>query len=392
MTPSMFEKILPEEEIKMYYKFYMNYFVDCDKAMKWCPSPGCDKAIYYPELTAVDVFCECGHAFCFYCEEEAHVPIECYYLQMFIQKMKQGEEGGINNSTDLWVKVNSKNCPKCKSPIEKNQGCMHMTCYNCKYEFCWLCMGDYRNHSKETGIGLCNSFSDVQKINRAKEGEMKERARLDMRMRKFVHYVTRYKEHLNSVDLDLKRGEQLKSQIDFILLKSGNKYTNADFEFIQDIIELVCKARRVLANTYAMRFFLRGKRKKAFFDFVQADLELSLEALSGCLVKDITEYIEMGADKSISLKEQFFKFKTDAAQIRNAVETHFTKVLSSIKNDFPEVKDEEGKEDLDSSDMEGGPSTNAEVEWTCYICQVHNPAINNKCSTCQAPRNVLKAK
>ena len=206
-------------------------------------------------------------------------------------------------------------------------------------------------------------------------------------MRKFVHYATRFKEHLNSVDLDTKRGEQLVSQIDFILAKSGNKYTLADFTFMNEIIELVCKARRALANTYSMRFFMRGKKKKLFFDFMQAELELSLEALSRLLIKDITEYIEMGSDKSISLKEAFFKFKSEAAQIRAAVETHFIKVLSSIKNNFPEIKEEEGKEEFDSSDMEGGPSTSAKVEWTCYICTVKNSAGADHCNTCRAPRN-----
>lgn len=376
----------------MFDKFYLNYYVDCNKAIKWCPAPSCDKAVWYPDLTSIDVFCECGTAFCFYCEKDAHVPVECYYLQMFSDKLKEGEEEGVSNNSDLWVRVNSKNCPKCKSPIEKNAGCMHMTCYNCKYEFCWLCMGDYRKHYEETGLGLCNSFSDVQKVNRAKEGEMKERLRLDMKMRKFVHYATRYKEHLNSVDLDRKRGTQIKSQVEFIVKKCGNKYTLEDFEFLNEIVELVCKARRALANTYAMRFFMRGRRKKIFFDFMQTDLELSLEALSRNLVKDITEYIEMGEDKSISLKEEFFKFKTDACAVRNSVETHFVKVLAQIKNDFPDVKEEDGKAGQDSSDDDSGPTTKAAVQWTCYICTCKNDKNSENCSICSAPRDILKPK
>lgn len=137
---------------------------------------------------------------------------------------------------------------------------------------------------------------------------------------------------------------------------------------------------------------MTGRRKKAFFDFIQADLELSLEALSRCLIKDITEYIEMGSDKSISLKEEFFKFKTDACSIRNAVETHFIKVLAQIKNDFPDVKEEELKGDeVDSSDEEGGPTTKANVQWTCYICTTRNDKAADNCISCAAPRDMLKA-
>ena len=66
-----------------------------------------------------------------------------------------------NDDTEVWIKLNTKNCPKCKVQIQKNQGCMHMTCSQCRYEFCWLCLGDYRNHQSETGRGLCNTFEDV---------------------------------------------------------------------------------------------------------------------------------------------------------------------------------------------------------------------------------------
>jgi hypothetical protein len=35
-------------------------------------------------------------------------------------------------------------CPRCRTAIEKNKGCNHMTCSYCKHQFCWLCGDDWK--------------------------------------------------------------------------------------------------------------------------------------------------------------------------------------------------------------------------------------------------------
>ena len=73
---------------------------------------------------------------------------------------------------------------------------------------------------------------------------------------------------------------------------------------------------------------MSGAALKGFFDFMQAELELSLERLSKLIVKDITEYIEMGEDKSVTLKESFFKFQFEAGDLKHTVEDHFRRIIS----------------------------------------------------------------
>ncbi|KAL4813415.1 hypothetical protein BDW67DRAFT_187674 [Aspergillus spinulosporus] len=41
------------------------------------------------------------------------------------------------------VEETTKRCPGCQWPIEKNDGCDHMTCIKCHAEFCWACLSDY---------------------------------------------------------------------------------------------------------------------------------------------------------------------------------------------------------------------------------------------------------
>ena len=59
----------------------------------------------------------------------------------------------------LWIAANTKKCPKCKTATEKNEGCNHMTCKRCRYEYCWICMQDWSLHGTKTGgYFRCNRF------------------------------------------------------------------------------------------------------------------------------------------------------------------------------------------------------------------------------------------
>lgn len=133
MSPALYEK---------YEKYNFESFVNLSKHDKWCPGRSCHMIIEVKKEQPVDCFCECGENFCFGCLKMAHTPITCELLLTWLDRI-----GGDNEQdTANWLKINTKPCPKCKTNIEKNQGCMHMTCRKCTYEFCWLCLGDYKKH------------------------------------------------------------------------------------------------------------------------------------------------------------------------------------------------------------------------------------------------------
>ncbi len=58
----------------------------------------------------------------------------------FGQEMRR-RDGDSAASLQLIERVCSR-CPKCRWPIEKAEGCDHMTC-RCGHQFCYRCLADY---------------------------------------------------------------------------------------------------------------------------------------------------------------------------------------------------------------------------------------------------------
>jgi hypothetical protein len=52
--------------------------------------------------------------------------------------------GGVKALKKLKRELNIKDCPKCTTPMEKTEGCNHMTCVGCKSHICWVCMAVFQ--------------------------------------------------------------------------------------------------------------------------------------------------------------------------------------------------------------------------------------------------------
>eukprot|EP00415_Alexandrium_ostenfeldii_P003986 UN3986 len=51
---------------------------------------------------------------------------------------------GGQDTINIFNALNLKRCPRCRAPVEKldDESCDHMTCLQCRHEFCWSCMAD----------------------------------------------------------------------------------------------------------------------------------------------------------------------------------------------------------------------------------------------------------
>ena len=115
-----------------------------------CPFPDCES--YAIKENGQNKYVTCiknHHKFCFNCLKDWHNEKPC--------------DTKVDNSFEKWRdSLRVRRCPKCKMFIEKNEGCNHIKCTNCEYEFCWLCMNEYtKNHYS---FGRCSGLRYINCI------------------------------------------------------------------------------------------------------------------------------------------------------------------------------------------------------------------------------------
>lgn len=266
-----------------------------------------------------------AHRFCFSCLKDPHWPASCTDVSKWLNRLideKKEIRSSLYEVSDsptnediaqqMWLRANTRPCPKCKAPIEKDEGCNHMTCTNrrCKHEFCWICRQPWRLHGKRTGgFFRCNKWQEDEASDNA---EAKSDPDLDTgtaqfsayaarqasaTMAHFLHYFNRYTAHLESSDLERNMADNvctrlapvieaslLSIETDVMPLWDGLYFIHAAF------VELL-ECRSVLKNSYifafyrylrsnSMTFTVRLRKEKIRFEALQSELEMITEHLS----------------------------------------------------------------------------------------------------------------
>ena len=323
---NMFRKFLQPEMWRLYTRYKCEHFVLFEKSYRWCPSPGCIYISEFPNLGAHEIKCNCGFVYCFACGEEAHRPALCKLMR----------EWSVKNSAEsenvTWILANTKQCPKCRKPIEKNQGCNHMTCNKavagCGHEFCWLCLGPWAEHNSSTGgYYKCNKYeTEMQKDGSQVKKEESKRNQAKTELDKYMFYFERYNNHLKAQKLAKQQLPEVEQKMQ--LLHDVKRYPIGELEFLKEGAEQVIECRRILKCTYAFGYFLEPGNEKNLFEHLQQQLEENTEHLHELAEKKLDEFLDPeNLDRS-----PFYHYKSNLTNYTQVTKRFLANLLDGIDN------------------------------------------------------------
>ncbi|CAM0952392.1 unnamed protein product [Alopecurus aequalis] len=323
-------KRLAKDEDKVKYKqLLLRSYIEDSKKIKWCPAPDCTCAVEFLGDGNYDVSCMCRFSFCWNCTEENHRPVSCETVTKWILK-NSAESENVN-----WIIANSKPCPKCKRPIEKNHGCMHMTCRPpCSFQFCWLCLGAWSEHGNNTtgGYYACNRYEAAKKDGIYDEAEAK-RERAKNSLVRYTHYYERWASNQTS---------RQKAQADLHRFESENLsdvlgIPETQLKFIPEAWSQIIECRRVLKWTYAYGYYLEDKAKSEFFEYLQGEAESGLERLHKCAEKDIYVVLPNATNLSPTSKD-FSEFRVRLTSLTSVTRNYFQNLVQALEAGLVDVR------------------------------------------------------
>ncbi|CAH8581551.1 unnamed protein product [Heterobilharzia americana] len=237
-----------------YLNLLFQRMVESHPSLRFCVGFNCPVLICsLEEPKARRVRCErCHSEFCFMCSEAYHAPTSCATLKHWLVKCR--DDSGTAN----YMTAHTKDCPSCHVCIEKNEGCNHMKCSICHYEFCWVCLGVWKSHDAE--YYFCSKYQENPDA--AKES-VRTRARESLE--RYMFYYERWENHERSLRLEHDQRARIQARINEKVLKKEDTLRNC---------------RYTLKYTYPHAFYGEKLERKELFEYQQALLEAEVEDLS----------------------------------------------------------------------------------------------------------------
>ncbi|CAN1262153.1 Probable E3 ubiquitin-protein ligase ARI8 [Linum perenne] len=396
----MINALAAKEDKEKYNRYFIRSYIEDNRKTKWCPAPGCDYAVeFIVGSVSYDVSCGCSYSFCWNCTEEAHRPVDCGTVSKWILK-NSAESENMN-----WILANSKPCPKCKRPIEKNQGCMHITCTPpCKFEFCWLCLGAWSEHGERTGgFYACNRYETAKQEGAYDDAE-KRREMAKNSLERYTHYYERWATNQSSRQKAMADLHQTQT-VHLEKLSDNQCQPESQLKFITEAWLQIVECRRVLKWTYAYGYYLPEYEhaKRQFFEYLQGEAESGLERLHQCVEKELQVYLN-----SEGPSKDFNEFRTKLAGLTSVTRNYFENLVRALENGLSDVDSHGSSSRTGSSKSVGGSSRGRgggkgkgstsrstsgpsrgiddSTHWSCEHCTFANIKSATICAMCQQRR------
>ncbi|XP_034407585.1 cullin-9 isoform X2 [Cyclopterus lumpus] len=271
-TSLFFLSILTDKDtIAKYESALLRGYVECCSNLTWCTNPqGCDQILCKENMGSMGTCSSCCWSSCFSCNfPEAHYPASCSHMSQWMDDGGYYEGMNMEAQSKHLAKLISKRCPSCQAQIEKNEGCLHMTCAKCNHGFCWRCLKPWKPTHKD----YYNCSAMVSKAARQEK--------------KFQDYNERCTFHHQAKDFAIHLEIKLSSINEALQMKS--------LTFVIDACKVLAQARKVLAYSCVYSYYNQETEKMDVMEQQTEALDLHTNALQILLEETLLQCTDLAS-------------------------------------------------------------------------------------------------
>ncbi|XP_026702271.1 cullin-9 isoform X2 [Athene cunicularia] len=281
-TTAFIRSIVSSEEIiAKYEKALLRVYVECCSNLTWCTNPqGCDQILLKDGLGYGAACSKCSWISCFNCNfPEAHYPASCSHMSQWVDDDGYYEGMTSEAQSKHLAKLISKHCPSCQAQIEKNEGCLHMTCAKCNHGFCWRCLKPWRPTHKD----YYNCSAMVSKA--------------AWQEKRFQDYNERCTFHHRAREFAMSLRNRVSSISEMPKMRT--------LTFVLDACKVLEQARKVLAYSCVYSYYNQDAESMNVVEQQTESLELHTNALQILLEETLLQYQDLASSLQLLKAEHF---------------------------------------------------------------------------------------